>query len=68
MGRGFVGLARALRWAGPGSSGRAHCEASWAGSGRGSVKPGLPSQPGECFYLVFPEGLNTFELRSPGKR
>ena len=55
MGRDFVALARALRWAGPGSLGRVHCGASWAGSGRGSTKPGLPNQPGECFvsYLVF---------------
>jgi len=61
-------LARALGWAGPGSLGRAHSGASWAGSGRGSAKPGLPSQPGVPCLPCVPEGLNTFELRSPGKR
>jgi len=62
MGRGFVGLARALRWAGPGSLGRARCGASWAGSGRGSAKPGLPSQPSNYFLPCVPEVLNMFEL------
>ena len=51
MGRDFVGLARALRWAGPGSSGWAHYKSSWAGSGRESPKPGLPGEPDECFTL-----------------
>ena len=68
MGLGFVGLARALGWAGLGSLGWAHSRASLAGSGRGSAKPGLPSQPGECFLPCVPEVLNTFELRSLGKR
>ena len=51
MGRDFVGLARALRWAGPGSLGWAHYKSSWAGSGRESPKPGLPGEPDECFTL-----------------
>ena len=68
MGRDFVGLARGLGWAGLGSLGRAHCGASWAGPGQGSAKPGLPSQPGESCLPCVPEVLNTFELRSPGKR
>ena len=41
-GRGFVGLARALRWAGPGSL-------RWVGLG--GAKPGLPGEPDECFVL-----------------
>jgi len=67
MGRDFVGLARALRWVGLGSLGRAHYKASWAGSGRESAKPRLPSQPSESFLPYIPEVLNTFELRLPGK-
>ena len=41
MGQGFVGLARALRWAGLGSLG-------WV-----TPEPGLPGEPDECFCLRF---------------
>ncbi|KAG0639175.1 hypothetical protein HOY80DRAFT_1045839 [Tuber brumale] len=51
MGRGFIGLARALRWAGPGSLGWAQCEASWVGLGWECLKPGLHDETDECFTL-----------------
>ena len=62
MGRDFIGLARALCRASPGSLGRVHCRASWAGSGRESVKPGLPSEPSEYLFPCVPAVLNMFEL------
>jgi len=51
MSQDLVGLAGALRWARPGSSGWADCEASWGGSGRDVQSPGYSANLENVFAL-----------------
>ena len=52
MGWAFVGLTRVFRWAGPGSSGRAHSIAPLGRAGPEGARPGSPNEPDECFTSI----------------